>query len=66
MNPFDRKSEPLLLLFIMPLAALGIVLGIQQEHPYLSTILFATVAFVVFCPYVHEKSKNPKDCKEHK
>jgi hypothetical protein len=66
MNPFDRKNEPILLLFIMPIVALGIVLGIKGEHPFLSTILFATVAFVVICSYVHEKSKIPKDREKHK
>jgi hypothetical protein len=60
MNPFDWKNNPLLLLFIMPIIALCIGLGIHLGHSLLSIVLSMAVIFVVviyLCARKENKTK---------
>jgi uncharacterized membrane protein YfcA len=61
MNPFDWKNNPLLLLFVMPIIALCIGLGIYMGHSLLSAVLSIAVIIALLYLYIREKSKKPKD-----
>jgi uncharacterized membrane protein YfcA len=46
MNPFDWKNNPILLLFVMPIIALCVGLGIHLGHSLLSVVLSVAVILV--------------------
>jgi lipopolysaccharide export LptBFGC system permease protein LptF len=60
MNPFDWKNNPLLLLFVMPIIALCIGLGIHLGHSLLSVVLSMAVIFVVGIYFYIRKENRTK------